>query len=502
MELKLLIAEDEQIEREFLKKLMKDYFPSIKEIILAENGQEAIDLFRRHQPKIVLIDIDMPLKDGLTALQEMQQASKDDFTSIILTSYNDFSFAQKSIQLHVSDYILKPAEPALICKRIMLALENLQKDFNYQSSVGELMEEMKQTNALIEPEFVYAILNQTEEKAILEYMRSKRISGTIAICLLLNTSIDHEAKYIKDIIFDCGYDCISAKSKDLHILYIFSTFNITAEEINRVQRLLNPFLKKSTIRCVWGNPKSRISEYYKSYQEAKERFDIHTIDTDTLSEKQFIDRTVKELLLHVEDNQISIVLYEFVAFLMHYSSEKKRYIHRQVLHKLYQYAFQNGINNLKEPDYTKLVICSKNDSLHKAVYVTTQYFLEVLKPIKEHQYQNHSMVYKKAIHFIKQNYKKSIGLHDVGKYLDVTPHYISRILSKEGGPGSKSFVEILTDYRIEESKRLIQQAVSLKEVSYQVGFHSLSYFSKCFKKSTGLSPKEYQSLFQSYTPMP
>lgn len=498
MKIKVLIAEDEQIERDFLKKLLNDNFPKI-DVLSAANGQEAVDLFQQHGPQIVLIDINMPLKDGLTSLQEMKQSTNEDFISIILTSYNDFSFAQRGIQLHVSDYILKPAEPKQICTQISQALETLQDNFNYRSSLSKLNEQMKETYALIEPDFVYAILNQTDETSILDYLRSRQISGSNAVCLLLSCSINHEVKYIKNIIYDCGYECISAKSNDLHILYMFSATEIKSADINKIQKTLEPFFKEYSIQSAWGNPKNSINTFRVSYLEAKKQLEMYAKQANPISEQQFVERTVNELLQHVEDNQISIVLHDFVSFLMEYSIEEKRQIFKQVLHELYRYAFQNGISNLNEPDYSKLTIFSKNDTLNKAVYITTQYFLDVLKPIKQHQYEKHSVIYKKAILFIQQNYKRSIGLNDVGKALDVSPYYISRILSKEGGPDNKSFVEILTAYRIEESKRLIQQYISLKDVAYQVGFHSLSYFSKCFKKSTGITPKEYQNLFNSIT---
>ena len=130
-------------------------------------------------------------------------------------------------------------------------------------------------------------------------------------------------------------------------------------------------------------------------------------------------------------------------------------------------------------------------------YKVTQRLMDVLRPLKAHHYQSHSQLYRKAIEFIAQNYHRPIGLSDLGKALNVTPHYISRLLSKEGAPGRNTFTELLTEYRIEAAKRLIQKGVPLKNVAFEVGFHSTSYFSKSFRKNTGMTPREYQKLFES-----
>lgn len=94
--------------------------------------------------------------------------------------------------------------------------------------------------------------------------------------------------------------------------------------------------------------------------------------------------------------------------------------------------------------------------------------------------------------FIDKNYKKPIGLNDLAEELNVSSFYVSKLFSKEGG---QNFTEIVNDLRIKEAKRLIKNDYSFKEVAYNVGFGSQSYFTKIFKKKVGMSPKEYRSMF-------
>ena len=170
--------------------------------------------------------------------------------------------------------------------------------------------------------------------------------------------------------------------------------------------------------------------------------------------------------------------------------EEKNKLLNQILKGLYLYAEENEIDGA-EPFKAKDVF-GGNYTFQEILYLTAQNIEEALVPIKQYLKSNHSQIYRKAIEFIRNNYKRPIGLNDLGEALDVTPSYISRVISREGNQGEKTFVDLITSFRINEAKRKIQEGDTLKNIAYEVGFHSASYFSKCFKKITGVSPKEYQ----------
>jgi len=72
MTLKVLVAEDDPIVREILKTMLKDFF-----VLEAENGNEAVRLYKYHKPDVVLMDIVMPEKDGIDATKEILEIDKD-----------------------------------------------------------------------------------------------------------------------------------------------------------------------------------------------------------------------------------------------------------------------------------------------------------------------------------------------------------------------------------------------------------------------------------------
>lgn len=101
-----------------------------------------------------------------------------------------------------------------------------------------------------------------------------------------------------------------------------------------------------------------------------------------------------------------------------------------------------------------------------------------------------SELIKKSIQFIAQNFATSISLDDVASYVHLNPAYFSTIFKQSMG---SSFKEYLTMVRIEESKRLLANTnYSVIDIAIATGFEDQSYFSKVFKKYTGLTPKQYR----------
>lgn len=99
-------------------------------------------------------------------------------------------------------------------------------------------------------------------------------------------------------------------------------------------------------------------------------------------------------------------------------------------------------------------------------------------------------IIKKAIQYISQNFSSSITLKDVADHVHLNPAYFSTIFKQSTG---SSFKEYLNMVRIEESKRLLTTTnYSVIDISVATGFEDQSYFSKVFKKYTGLTPKQYR----------
>ncbi len=99
-------------------------------------------------------------------------------------------------------------------------------------------------------------------------------------------------------------------------------------------------------------------------------------------------------------------------------------------------------------------------------------------------------IIKKAIQYISKNYATALTLEHVANQVHLNATYFSTLFKQSTG---SSFKEYLNMVRIEESKRLLSNTdYSLIDIAVATGFEDQSYFTKVFKKYTGLTPKQYR----------
>ncbi|MBZ9691865.1 response regulator [Clostridium botulinum] len=163
--LNIMIVDDEILERQALKMIINNS-DSGRVIAEACNGREAIELDRKFNPDVIIIDVKMPGIDGIKASQIIKEQNKNKII-IMITAYDDFELVHKALLLGVNDYILKPIKPSELIDAINNIFVNLKinKDTYVEKSVNELKE--VPIKAAIE-----YIQNNFDEKVSLEQMAS------------------------------------------------------------------------------------------------------------------------------------------------------------------------------------------------------------------------------------------------------------------------------------------------------------------------------------------
>ncbi|MDO5541098.1 MAG: response regulator [Eubacteriales bacterium] len=116
--MKLLIAEDEDMIRKGMEKYIRLHTDRFDRIYLARNGQEAIDIIFKNRPEIMLLDIQMPVRDGIAVMKEAKNAGIFPAT-IILSGYEEFRYAQQALRYGARCYLLKPSRSSDILKQIL-----------------------------------------------------------------------------------------------------------------------------------------------------------------------------------------------------------------------------------------------------------------------------------------------------------------------------------------------------------------------------------------------
>jgi len=115
-----LIVEDEVRTREGLKKYISWIALGFDDVREAATGAEALETIRKFRPDLVLLDIRLPGIDGLTVLERLR-GELPHTVVIIISGFQDFSYARKAIRYQAFEYLLKPVNPEEVDRTIRRA---------------------------------------------------------------------------------------------------------------------------------------------------------------------------------------------------------------------------------------------------------------------------------------------------------------------------------------------------------------------------------------------
>ena len=118
--IKVMLADDHVLMREGIKQLL-EFDGTIKVVEEASDGMECLDKLRTSKPDILLLDINMPKKNGIQVLEEIRKR-KLNIKVLILTVHNEVEYLLKAVDIGVDGYLLKDSESAELKKAIIAVL--------------------------------------------------------------------------------------------------------------------------------------------------------------------------------------------------------------------------------------------------------------------------------------------------------------------------------------------------------------------------------------------
>lgn len=125
-----------------------------------------------------------------------------------------------------------------------------------------------------------------------------------------------------------------------------------------------------------------------------------------------------------------------------------------------------------------------DDPYHDLLDKINELINVIVKTIEKNDTKTSNVLVKKALNYISNNYNKAITLNNLTTYLEVTPGYISNLLSNYI---AKNFTDLVTEYRIDKAKQMLKEKYQIKEIAFGLGLGSQNYFSNVFKKSYGIN---------------
>jgi two-component system, response regulator YesN len=534
---KILIADDEFLVRLGLKTTINWQEHGFVIVGEAKNGKEALELFEEFNPEILLTDIRMPIMDGLELIQAIKQRKKS-LKSVILTHFDDFSYAQEAIKLGASEYILKSD---LNSDNLFNILNKLSAEIDAENEISDESptKSVKSTGTIDSVAAEYKLGEGLLKKLADEGFKSQEIfSQFLEKCKNI-------FKYNHYIIFTGQIEDISSKSINKDQEYFEKT----------IRNMLNQSLdSKDTWFCTYINRDQvtgliNISVENDSEKVLNNLYNFALLFKHNL--KQFLEADITigfSVLTNKQEDLLTLLKQSRIAqkycyfelsgittfdYKMLEKTEDcprvsldilKTYVRTLETDKIIHYinSVFDILAKLKQVGYVKDVFIDfmsfariittelnleKGEALSESKFsynifdkltsfeAVKKYVLDIYYSLREYSSGNkpdgYSHVIRKCIVFIKQNYQKNVTLSDAALNVNVSNSYLSLLFKQETGI---NFSNYLTNYRIEEAKNLLK-ATNLKiyEIAYKVGFDSPYYFSKVFKDIVGSTCKEFKN---------
>lgn len=521
---KLLIADDEPLERKAIKHIIDEKQLPILLVGVAENGIEAVELSKKLQPEIVIIDIKMPGMDGLAAMRKILENNPETII-IIFSAYDKFEYAQKGIELGAYQYLLKPVSSDRVAKLIYDVIREVDARCLSKVNSREAEERIEKIKPYIKLSLLYKLISGTLDHEDIEnqelFLNMKILPG-VAIVIGIDCDLESATSdLIKEIMMEClqknSYDTTSVLvdsigRRKLAILITSSENN--SRNKNRIGGLMVEIqhsisaMVPGTVTIGIGGQYTSFKEIRKSYLEARKAFKygyiilggnqvIHVNEINKEKDREypvFMKDSITKHILNGEwqfaNQDVKTVLKQIMQ-----SDEKnilKRVRIMELVVVMSRVAIEEGVEHkdvlcLNADFYQKL---TSNNHLEDLVeYVMG--LIEVYRNLVAEANKSYaSKIIKKSQRYIDGHYASYLSLKEVADAVNLSQHYFSRLFKTES---KCSFSEYLTEKRLNAAKKLlIDPSLTVNRISEEVGFSAASYFSRTFKEHENLSPTEYR----------
>lgn len=493
--LNVLVVEDEKIEREALVHLIHEHFKDIiDQLIATSNGEQALQLFKENKFHLIISDINMPKMTGLDFLKQAKEISSD-FKSIILTGYDYFQYAQEAIRIGVDDFILKPSTQQETITSIQRVIKQIQ---NKESSELVKTDRFQEAASVLKKDLIYAILNKSSKEYIKKILQILHLEDKNSVCVLLKRS-EITNSLLEEVTHKLSkqyFYCIHSAYIEYYVFFIFDQNMNTEIDLTNIKIMLKESIgEDKTIKI--GTIQTNPEDSYQSYECARNIVSNNSLKgyqgerEDTYAfVNTIVDKIFEEVYNGKSQNFISLSAVEFrqkcLMFDKKQLQESLLYLFESIKEKMLKDEDMSKKADIVDKYRKKIKYIA---SIVESYQCLEQLLTECIYPFIEYKRNKMGKLVVAAFEFIELNYQRSIGLNDLAAYLEVTPQYISSVLTSQT---HSNFTTILAEYRINQAKLLLNTNLRIKEVSSMVGFQNQNYFAKTFKKITGYSPNEYK----------
>lgn len=519
--IKLLIAEDEALERKALRFLLNKYFSqSIEVVDEVNNGRDAVEVALLLKPQIILMDIHMPIMEGLEASSIIKEnCPKTEF--IILTAFNYFDYAKKAIHIGVSDYLLKPFSNEEFVNSLNKVINKINTKDLIENKNNQLKETYKKISPYVEKQMVENIaygVTLTEER-FNEYRDIFKINSVKFCCIVFTLNEkrlfdENSIVLIKNKLNVLFQSIIGSLCLNDIILFVFDETVGSKILSSGFENLLNDIrfefkLTYDVTLSIGTSVVNRgLNQLYLAYKEAKRYADnVENVDTQLSSKLQRdnsnvgyeneVNHVLSEKVIKEDLNGAIIELDTIISDFLSGEGNPNLIIVKKMLLEILDTVIED-INKFTGKDYknfskdkilVELINLKKIPDLKNCVSLVLKNLITYISSYKR---SKNIDVVEKVKGYIENNYMNDVSLDNLAQYVSMSSFYLSRIFSKVEGTNIKEYI---IKIRMEKAKSMLMEGQkTVKQISFEVGYLDQNYFSKAFKKYTNISPKDYSNL--------
>lgn len=518
---KLLIVDDEEWIRTGIAATIPWEKYDICVTGCAADGKEAVSMIQIEEPDIVITDIVMTQMGGVELagwIQENHSRTK----VIILSGYDEFSYAREAMRKGAFDYLLKPVEEKALVETVRGALGELEKErgkeqkaVRYETSLAGLKELFFMK--LLDRRTTVPELCGNEQ----EYLTVPLDDKQYYTCAVW--TFGEDKKEVMDMLESVVRGMVNQNSSNIccdtmvlqsHILVVAASDKDEGVRDTLLNLYRNPsgvpLLCREFGCCIGGTLPG-----LKGLKEGMRKLSGLVANTICLTDGSVIlaEELLKEQMGYGAACRdcIDCFLEGFDATDLP-EAEKRA---DQLVADIFSVAPRIGKRELGAVLYQAMsgcTACCERDHIDIIMPVTEnneavswvfgveekseagkgmKNFLKWLYDNISHgDHRTRNYLIRETIDYVHHNFTRDISAEDLAEHLHISKVYFSQLFSREMG---NPFTKYLTSYRIDYAKKQLKETNNrIYEVAEQCGYSDVKYFMKVFKKLTGMSPQAYR----------
>lgn len=526
--IRILICDDEGIVQESLRFMIEKSFGGECEIESAKNGRTAIELTESFRPDIILMDIQMPGINGIEAMQEIRRENKN-VVFIVLTAYDKFEYTQRSIDVGVLSYLTKPINRDTLTEILRKAIRMVKERRAKASHELKIKEKLEAVIPIIENGFVYSILlEDSKEEQELGYMELLDVDTAYGYVLVIEcgdelhrgvlsnmvgAGIKLQKHYMvfREMVKEATGGIVGALMANKVIVLIpcvqsEEDYNERVMKIDNARGMLRKLEAQLELKFKAGiGTIKKWKSMQESYREAIEAVHqgvgkvIHAqeLPLSCVYVEYYPRELEKELFDAVnkgKQEETKMLAGEYLKWLEKSMPAVNSAVRLKVLEfVLYAEYFayrQGGMPyRLEDRDgYLETVISfQRYEDLGIWFYMKMENAARSIATKQKHKTES---VVDKAKTYITCNFSRELSLEEIAREAGISPYYLSKLFKEAEGT---NYIDYVTKIRMDYAKEeLAKTNKSIKEICCESGYGDPNYFSRIFKKWTGMTPTEFR----------